>query len=131
MGTNCVVSLYNPGAASSRAMADRLVPLALHNYFCRTIRLVMFSSALILMLFSAKAPAGRRQTGRGQGRPHKGLGHQQAEGVGGAEPAPQGPERPRQRPDEPAQAEAGAAAGHGERKCFVFWFRKQGKAEHR
>ena len=45
------------------------------------------------LLFPAPAETRRRQAGGGQGRPDQGLGDEQAEGAGGAEPAPEGAER--------------------------------------
>ena len=44
--------------------------------------------------FTATAETGWRQAGGGEGSSDQGLGDQQAEGAGGAEPAPEGAERP-------------------------------------
>ena len=65
-----------------------------------------------IFLIPASTPFGGRQAGGGQGCPNQGLGHEQAQGAGGAEPTPQGPERPRQRSDGAAEKAAGATPGH-------------------
>ncbi len=69
---------------------------------------------IISFLIPAPAPPFRREAGGGEGRPHQGLGDEQAPRPGGAERAPEGAERDRQRADGSAEEEAGAAAGKQE-----------------